>query len=337
MATVQLADIFEPTPFARLAQQAQIELNRFIASGVSVVDATISAQLQGGAKSGILDLPSYDSLGIAEPNYSTDNPASSSTPSNISSLLEKARSASRNESWSAMDLARELNDPADPVTAITNRIGAFWATDDERRLIQSYLGVLADNEANDSGDMLIDIYVDAASPAASTLLQASTVINAAQTLGDHKANVSIIAMHSKPHADLQAAGVLETNFETQSDSVPFETYLGYRVVVDDSLPVVGGTFTPSHLAILFAAGSSAFGTGRVQTPSELDRKPSSGDGGGETVIHSRVHTIWHPFGFSFLSATVAGQSPTYAELALAANWNRIAARKNAPIAFIRTN
>jgi hypothetical protein len=50
-----------------------------------------------------------------------------------------------------------------------------------------------------------------------------------------------------------------------------------------------------------------------------------------------VNTIYHPSGCSFLSASVASNSATYAELAAAANWDRVVPRKNVPLAFLQVN
>ena len=81
----------------------------------------------------------------------------------------------------------------------------------------------------------------------------------------------------------------------------------------------------------------AGGFSAPQNASELDRDPSSGNGGGQTLIYSRRSDIFHPLGFQFLSGSVAGQSATQAELALAANWDRVWERKNTGIAFLQTN
>ena len=73
----------------------------------------------------------------------------------------------------------------------------------------------------------------------------------------------------------------------------------------------------------------------VNTPSELDRKPENGNGGGESLIYSRRADIIHPLGFEFTSSSVAGESANLAELATAANWNRVWERKNVPLAFLQ--
>jgi hypothetical protein len=69
----------------------------------------------------------------------------------------------------------------------------------------------------------------------------------------------------------------------------------------------------------------------------MERVQAAGNGSGQDIIYSRISNTFQPYGFSFISGSVAGQSATYAELKLAANWNRIHARKNIPIAFLETN
>ena len=54
------------------------------------------------------------------------------------------------------------------------------------------------------------------------------------------------------------------------------------------------------------------------------------------TLHSRVNIACVPLGFSWLEDSVAAESPTIAELALAANWDRIAERKAIPLAFLKT-
>jgi hypothetical protein len=54
-------------------------------------------------------------------------------------------------------------------------------------------------------------------------------------------------------------------------------------------------------------------------------------------LHIRKRWIMQPSGHSWLAASMASLSPTNAELATAANWNRIVPRKNVPLAFLITN
>ncbi len=334
MAT-RLSDIYNPLTFVRRAQEAQTRLNAFRASGIAVADPILQAALNGGGNQG--DINIYGPLATGEPRYSNDDPTDTNTThGNISNKTQKWRSAQRNQSWSLMDLARELAD-SDPIGAITDRVGAFWASDDETRLIQSLLGILADNVANDSGDMLVSVATDGIVPIADAeRIDGNVVIDGMQTLGDHKMAVSAMAIHSAIHARLQKQELIQY-MRDSSSNIMFETYLGKRLIVDDSLPAVQGVNRITYTSILFGPGAVLTGNGKVENPSELERDPDSGNGAGETKLYSRVNDVFHPNGFSFLSASVAGQSATYAELEVAANWDRIVARKTVPIAFLQTN
>lgn len=334
MATVQISDIYNPLTFASAEQEKQIELNAFLASGIMVMDPRINNMASIGGNKG--EMPFFKPLGTAEPNYGSDDPNSNSTAKNITSAQMDWRLCSQNDSWSTMDLAVELA-LQDPSGAITGRIGQFWATTNERRLIQSMVGVLADNVANDSGDMVVDIATDAVgAPVAAELISADAIIDAEQTSGDHQAGFGVIAMHSVPYSRLRKQQLIDFVRDADNNTL-FATYGGKRVVVDDSLPAVSGSNRITYTSIIFGVGSVAMGEGRVENPSEIDRLASAGNGAGQTVIHSRRADIIHPLGFSFTSASVAGQSATLAELATATNWNRVWERKNVPFAFLKTN
>jgi len=337
--TVRITDIYNPKTFGRRIQEAQTTLNRFIASGIAVSDPLLVSQFSQGGN--IAELTQFNPLTQDEPNYSSDDPAVSSTPAGINSKIMQARIAARNKSWSTMDLARELA-LVDPVGAITGRVGQYWATDDERRLIKSLLGVLADNEANDAGDMVVDVATDDAGAITDAeRIGGDKVIDALQTLGDHKDAITTIALHSNIHARLQKQQLIQYERDVDSN-IMFPTYLGKRLIIDDSLPAVAGTNRITYTCILFAPGAVATGAGRVLVPSEIDRIKEAGNGGGQDVIFSRVSNTFQPYGFSFTSTTVTGggansRFANYADLILAVNWDRAVDRKNVPMAFLKVN
>jgi hypothetical protein len=52
-------------------------------------------------------------------------------------------------------------------------------------------------------------------------------------------------------------------------------------------------------------------------------------------LHSRLDVAIHPLGFAWTGASVAGVSPTQAELATASNWTRVySQRKSIPLVFL---
>lgn len=333
MATTQIADIYNPVAFTAGAQEMQVELNAFIQSGVLTGDPRIAAFAQsGGTKNEVAFLKP---LGTPEPNYSNDNPADKSVANKISGAKMDVRTAFQNQSWSVMDLAQELA-LAKPVDGITGRIGNYWATTNERRVIASCTGILADNEANDSGDMVHDISITTGTITDANRVGADAIIDAVQTMGDHGENLRVIAMHSIQYRQLQKLNLIDFIPNARGE-VDIPTYQGKRVVVDDSL--VPDTTVPSYpvyTMILFTEGAFVGGEGTPENASELWRDPTAGNGGGEQLLFSRRTDIMHPLGFSCVG-TPAGTSLTLAELRLAGTWDRVWERKNTGIAFLKVN
>lgn len=334
MANVQITDIYNPLVFSAAAQEAQVEKNAFLSSGVMTEDPRLTQMASVGGNIG--ELPFFKPLGTQEPNYSNDVTANVSTPNKITKGVMKYRLASQNQSWSVMDLAADLA-LQDPVGAITSRIGAYWSTALERRVIQSTMGILADNVANDSSDMVVDIATDASGAITSAeLVSNDAILDAQQTAGDHQAGFSAIAMHSVVYNRLRKQQLISFIRDADNNTL-FQMYGNLRVIVDDSLSAVAGTNRVTYTTVLFGSGALVSGMGTTQNPSELDRKAGSGNGGGQTDLYSRRADIVHPLGFEFTSSSVSGQSASLAELATAANWNRVWERKNVPLAFLQTN
>jgi hypothetical protein len=334
MAEVRISDIYNPLVFSAADQEAQIELNNFMASGVMVEDPRLTAMASVGGSIG--ELPFFKPLGATEPNYSNDVKADLSTSEKVTSLKMIYRLASMNKSWSTMDIAVDLA-LADPATAITTRIGSYWATANEKRLIQSTMGILNDNVANDSSDMVKNIATDSASAVtAAELVSNDAILDAQQTAGDHQGGFTAIAMHSVVYSRLRKQQLI-TFIRDADNNTLFQTYGNLRVVVDDSLSAIAGTNRITYTTVIFGAGAIVAGLGRTKVPSELYRDPDAGNGGGQETLYSRRADIIHPLGFQFGSASVAGQSASLAELALAVNWNRVWERKNVPLCFLQTN
>jgi len=334
MSTTQIANIYNPLVFDAAVDEAAIEQNTLLQAGVLVPNPQLDDMASQGGNIG--EMPFFTPLATTEPEYINDTSTDVGTPANIDSETMIWRLAKMHKSWSTMDIARELA-LADPMAAITAKIGGYWATQRQKRLVAAALGILADNVANDSSDMLHSVATDANSTVtAAEKISGETVIDACQTMGDAKEMLSIIAMHSVVYTTLQKQNLIDY-IPNSEGIVNIPTYLGKTVLVDDSLPAVAGTYRITYTTLLLSQGAFEFGEGRLLLPSELERVPNAGYGGGQDIIHTRKADIIHPRGMSFISGSVAGKSPTLAELALAANWNRVMSRKNVGIAFLKTN
>lgn len=228
---------------------------------------------------------------------------------------------------------------------IRNRFARYWARVYQRRMISLTKGLYLENVANGASDMIIDLAIaDGNNAAAANLFSRGAFTSALFTLGDHFGMVAAIAVHSliyKKMVDndditfIQPANP-DPNLPLSAQQVPY--YLGKRVIVDDGMTVVaGGTSGFIFTSVLFGDGALGYDETVAPVPVEVYRRPDQGNGGGVEQLWERKQLCFHPFGYVFTSASVAAQSPTNAELALAANWTRVIERKNVPIAFLRTN
>ena len=144
-----------------------------------------------------------------------------------------------------MNLASELSGD-NALVRIQERAAAYWTRQTQRRLIASLNGILADNVANDGGDMVLDISGAAGAAAEFTTV---AVIDAAGTMGNQMGNVAGIAVHSDIYRKMLKLDLVE--FIPDSQGRMIASYRGMATIVDDLLPVADGDYT----SVLFAPGA----------------------------------------------------------------------------------
>jgi hypothetical protein len=336
MATTQLSDIIDVTVFRDLPQVAGPEKTALFESGVIARSGLLDELANAPGK--IAELPFWNDLdGSVEVNYSSDDPTSSATPQKITQGEQIARKAFVNQGWQAADLASELAQGATAMEAIRARVDRYFERQWQRRLIATSNGVLADNVANDSGDMVIDVAAEAiASQDADSLFNRDAFTEAVFTMGDAASALSSIAVHSAVMQQM----VKNDDIVYIPDSegrLTIPTYMGLRVVVDDGLTVTAGSTDGfKYTSVIYGAGAFGWGEGSPMVPVEVDREAAQGDGGGIETLWVRNTWILHPFGFQS-TVSPAADSATLAELAAAAAFDRVLDRKLIPMAFLITN
>lgn len=333
MATVQLADIVEPTVFTAYMLQLSKELSAFRQSGVITQTEEFDTLAMAGGS--LIHMPFWNEQASDDPNIGTDNPATTSTPKKIGADEQVAIKHRHNQSWSAADLAGIVAG-SDPLRAIASRVANYWSRVQQKYLVSTLMGLLADNVANDSSDMLHTIATDPVTLTDAERISAAAIVSAWATLGDASSDVTAIGMHSVPYHHLQGKDLI-TFQPTSGQDVGFGTYLGKTVIVDDGFTAVAQTNQTKYTSVLFGGNSVAYGEGAPKVPTEVEREASQGNGEGVENLHSRRHYVMHPRGFAWLSGSMASTSPTRAEAAAAANWNRVYERKAIPLAFLETN
>lgn len=342
MATTRLSDAVIPEVYADYQAENTPEKTAFFESGVVVRNEMLDTKANTGGQE--IQIPFWRDLDASvEPNASNDDPADMAAPNKLGSGLQKARISYLNQGYSAADLVVELAG-SDPMQRIRNRFGTYWQRQWQRRIIASAVGLLADNEANDDGDMVYD--------GAAGLWSRQAFTSAVFTLGDAFGQLSAIAVHSLAYKQMVDADDIDFVKDSQGN-LTIPTFMGQRVIVDDSMPAVsaGSPASITTTAVLFGAGAFGYGEGSPEVPEEIERQARAGNGGGVETLWERKTWILHPFGYQFTGdditnranlrgrtgadTTVDEFSPLLADLRKAANWNRVVDRKNVPIAFLK--
>lgn len=336
MAVVRLSDVVVPDEFTSYVAINVAEKTALAQSGVLVRNARIETELSAGGDS--FTVPAWLDLDNAEADIVTDDPDVESTPGKLAATSYRVRKAYLAKSWSAMNLASELAGSS-ALGRIQDRVTAYWNRQMQRRLVSTLRGLLARNIAANGGDMVVDI---TGQSAGASLFSAAAVITAAHTLGDGLRDVTAIAMHSDTYAFAMRNDLIQTI--PDSNGGWLQTFRGMAIVVDDAMPKDNIAADPeedpavwAYTSVLFKPGAIGYGftAPREADGTEIESRPAAGNGGGQQILHSRNNLSVHPSGFSFLDSQDMGISPSIADLATAAHWNRVDHRKNVGLAFLR--
>ena len=336
MATVQLADIIDVTVFQDLPSVNSPEKTAFYQSGIVTRNSLLDGLATAAGK--VAELPFWNDIDpTVAPNLSNDNPASIATPAKVVQGEQISRKAFLNKGLSATDLASEVAMGPRAMEHIRNRVDTYWLRQWQRRLIAATNGVLADNIASNSGDMVKSVAAESiAAQTSATRFNRDAFTDAVYTMGDAASALRAIGVHSAVMAQM----VKNDDIVYIPDSMgqlTIPTYMGLRVIVDDGHTVTAGTTDGFiYTSVLYGEGAFGYGDGAPLNPVEIEREAAQGNGAGVETLWTRKTWILHPFGYQ-QTGTPASVSFSLAELAAATSWSRVVERKNVPLGFLRTN
>ena len=335
MAKTAVADIIIPTEFEKYAIKRTAELSRFGDSGIIEMAPEFNALADGGGRE--VKMPFWKDLTATRQLLSD---SASLTVNKVTSDQDIARIHNDGQVWSVNHLAKVISGD-DPMQAIVDLVAGYWARTDEGLVISALKGVFA---AGSMSANLLAIHSESiAAQTSATRLNGATFVDACAKLGDAADRLTAVAMHSATEAALRKLDLIDFIPDSEGKAM-LRTFQGRRVVVDDTLPTrTGSTDGTVYTTYLFGQGAFAKGVAPLDgTPLqggfgtegvELARVPLDSD----TVIINRRRYILHPRGVKFTSASVAGDSPTNAELETGANWTRVWEAKNVRLVAITHN
>ena len=300
-----ISDIVVPEVFNPYVIQRTAELSALVQSGIVVPKPELDRLASAGGK--LINMPYFDDL-TGDDEVLSDTGAL--TPGKIEADTDVAALLARGRAWSVNDLAAVLSGD-DPMGAIADLVAEYWNRREQAILISTLEGAMAGTNMSDN--------VHDISSAGTDEIDASTTLDAVQKLGDNKERLTAFAMHSAVENALAKEDLIDYIRESEA-SPRIPTYMGKRVIVDDSLTPTGDVYT----TYIFGEGAIGRGEGGAPVPVETDRDSLAGD---DILIHRR-HFILHPRGIKFLNDTVGGATPSNTELANNSNWARAYESKN---------
>jgi hypothetical protein len=335
MPKTAVADVIIPTEFEKYAIERTAELSRFGQSGIVEMAPEFDELAQGGGRE--VKMPFWKDL-TATRQIMSDS--ASLAVNKITSDQDIARIHNDAQVWSVNHLAKVVSGD-DPMQAIVDLVAGYWARTDEGLIISCLKGMFA--AASMAGNLLAIHSESIAGSNNNTKLNGATFVDACTKLGDAADRLTAVAMHSATEAALRKLDLIDFIPDSEGKAM-LRTFQGRRVIVDDTIvPRAGTTDGQVYTTYLFGPGAFAKGVAPLDgTPLqggfgtegvEMARVPLDSD----TVLINRRRYILHPRGVKFTSTTVAGDSPTNAELELAANWTRVWENKNVRIVAVTHN
>ena len=335
MAKTAVADIIIPTEFEKYAIERTAALSAFGDCGIVEFAPEFDALASGGGRE--VKMPFWKDLTATRQLL---NDAASLTVNKIYADQDIARIQNDAQVWSVNHLAKVISGD-DPMQAIVDLVGDYWARIDQSLVISSLKGIFL--SATMAANKLAIASETVAGQSASTRLNGTTFVDATVKLGDRGDRLTAIAVHSGTEAALRKLDLIDMIPDSEGKA-QIATFQGRRVIVDDTLPTRAGT-TDGIVYTSYLFGPGAFAKGAAP----LDSTPLQGGIGTEgveiyragldsdTALINRRRYILHPRGVKFNSASVAGDSPTNAELETGANWTRVFENKNVRIVAIDHN
>jgi hypothetical protein len=314
-----LQDVIVPELFNPYVVNRTMELSALLSSGI--VENNKEFDKLASQPAPTVNMPFFEDLnGESEQVIEGEDLEENKITSNkdVAVIFRRAKM------WSATDLSAALAGK-DPMKAIGELVARFWSRDLQKELIRVLNGIFgtipavtgdtAKPEETRLASNLLDI---SGKSGAAANWSGSAFIDAEQLLGDAKAQLTGIAMHSATEAELRKQNMIQTI--RPSEDASFDVYQGKRVIVDDGCPVEKGVYT----TYLFGNGAVALGNGNPEgfVPTETDRAKRKGS--GVDYLINRRTSILHPRGVAFTSENVAKtEGPSPEEMRDPSNWKPV--------------
>ena len=223
----------------------------------------------------------------------------------------------RAKAWGEYDFASEVT--GTNFKAEANEVNEYW--DEERQsTVLAILEGIFGMTGGVNGQFVTKHTYDITSTA-NPELGADSLNKASQkALGDKKAKLDVIFMHSAVSTNLEGLNLINFLKYTDADGIERDltigTFNGKLVVVDDEMPVTSDSTGDIYTSYVFQKGFFEYENIGAEVPSELAR--DAYEKGGKTDLITRVREMVVPTLISYKGTGTV--SPTNSDFATGSNW-----------------
>lgn len=324
MPVTTIADLqIVPSKFSTYILERTTEKSTLVRSGVTTEDPTVSQVINGTPKGGnIITMPFYKPLTgedevFGEEEIEVDKVG---TDNEIATLLIRQRA------WGDTDLSRVFGG-TDPLAAIADLASDWWITREQAVMLSTLKGILNPT----SGALKKHVLDVSGATGSDCIIGVDNTLDAKQLMGDAADKLGLVFMHSATFTRLQKQQKIDSEYDSDL-KIKIDYYLGYRVIVDDGMPVAGGVYDTYFLGKGVFARNDGMPASLVGVETDRNKRIA------ENILINRRALVMHPTGLSWKAdATLTGgkKYASNADLEKAANWTLKKDHKNIPIVCLR--
>lgn len=316
-----------PEKFSSYVIDRATALNTLVSSGIASPDATVAQVINGTPEGGrFIQLPMWNPLEGEEDVFGEQDV----TVGNITTKEARATLLIRQRAWGSTDLAHVLGG-ADPMGA-TIQLIADWRNAREQQI---YLSIMKGLFASENGALKEHVNDISAGSGEASYISRESTLDTKQLLGDHYKALGMVFMHSATYTYLQKKELIlrQPWVNPAGETIEIDTYMGYRVIVDDGMPVNGDVYDTYFMGKNCFIRQDGTPQGFIGTETDRDKL------GAKNYLINRWCQVITPRGLSWVNEgeyiNPDHKYPANADLEVATNWKLVVDHKRVALACLK--
>ena len=244
MAKVKIDDIFQSELWTNDILNEAPVLKNILDSGLFRTNGDLQNVVNSTSAGSRFELPYIDEPDYTEPVGMDDSDNEIATDK-VSWNNQFAVLGMYARAFGYANITEQINRDSDPAKVLRDILGNYWGYDLQNRVISSISGI-----ATKAGDSLTLDVADDTADGDDVLLDSGIIIDGTNLQGDNQDKFGFMFIHSKVYSDLKKQQLIEYVQPAEIGAKPIPYYGGYRVIVNDKMPVIQGDNKKKYTSII---------------------------------------------------------------------------------------